>query len=151
MERYKYLGTCIDKNMNFNDNINMLCKKGQQYLYCLDRTLMTLFYKSCIESVLTFPLLCWYGNLSVKSKSSLNRIVKLSSNILGVHQSSLSDLFTRQAKSILSEATHPLFNEFQSLPSGSRSSFRAVKTNRYRHSFSPTAISILNSKQRGGN
>lgn len=43
VERYKYLGTFIDMNLNFNDNTDMLCKKGQQYLYCLRKLLSTFF------------------------------------------------------------------------------------------------------------
>lgn len=51
VERYKYLGTLIDKKLSFNDNTDMMCKKGQQYLFCLrklslfhvGRTLMTIF------------------------------------------------------------------------------------------------------------
>jgi len=49
----------IDK-LNFIVNVEMICKRGQQRLYCLrklskfkvDRSLMILFYKSYIESVM---------------------------------------------------------------------------------------------------
>lgn len=37
--------------------------------YNIDRSLMTLFYTSYIESVITFSLKCWYGSLSVKAKT----------------------------------------------------------------------------------
>ena len=55
----------------------MLCKEGQQRLFSLvklsqyhfDKSLMTLFYRCYIESVLTFSLICWYGNLSIMAKN----------------------------------------------------------------------------------
>ncbi len=92
--------------------------------------------------------MCWYENLSVKAKSLLNKTVKMSSKILEVQQSMLSNLYTRQvgrkARSILSDATHPLYNEFQTLPSGSRFRFPSLKSNRYKQSSIPAAISVLN-------
>jgi len=97
---YKYLGCVIDKKLNFNVNVEMICKRGQQRLYCLqrlskfkvDRSLMILFYKSYIESVLTFSVLCWYGSLGVKS--ALVKVVNTSSEILGVQQSHPAGLDT---------------------------------------------------------
>lgn len=93
----------------------------------VDRKIMPLFYKSCIESVLTFSIMCWYGNLNIKAKNSISKIVELSGKILGAQQSPLSELFSRQvrrkAQSILLNAAHPLFNEFCYLPSGSRLRF----------------------------
>ena len=35
VETYKYLGSLIDNKLNFNFNTEMLCKKGQQRLFCL--------------------------------------------------------------------------------------------------------------------
>jgi len=89
-----------DKKLNFNVNVEMICKRGQQRLYCLqrlskfkvDRSLVILFYKSYIESVLTFSVLCWYGSLGVKS--ALVKIVNTSSEILGVQQSHPAGLDT---------------------------------------------------------
>ena len=53
---YKYLGTVIDNHLKFDANTEMLCKKGQQRLFCLrklakfqvDKSLMSLFYRSYI-------------------------------------------------------------------------------------------------------
>jgi len=77
----------IDNKLNVN--VEMICKRGQQRLYCLrrlsqfkvDRSYMILFYKSYIESVLTFSMLCWYGSLGVKAKTALVKIVNTSSKI----------------------------------------------------------------------
>ncbi len=159
VDNYKYLGTIVDNKLNFTCHSDALCKKGQQRLSCLrklskfqvDKSLMILFYKSCIESVLTFSLLCWFGNLNTRSKNALSRVVKMSNKILGVNQCTLSDLFHRQilrkANVIRSDSSHPLHSEFQLLPSGSRLRFPPVKSNRYKYSLIPTAISLLNADQ----
>ena len=63
-ECYKYLGTVVDKNLNHDLNTSAICKKVLQRLCFwhrlntlnVDKTLMVLFYKSFIESILT--LLC---------------------------------------------------------------------------------------------
>ena len=154
--RYKYLGSIIDNKLTFGENTNMICKKGQQRLLCLrklakfgiDRSLMTLFYKFYVESVLTFSFICWFGSLNVRHKNALNKIVNIGSKIIGVQQSNLSVLYNSQvvkrANSILSDHSHPLHQHFQLLPSGTRFSLPSVKTNRYKHSFTPTAITLLN-------
>jgi len=144
VEAYKYLGCVIDNKLNFNVNVEMICRRGQKRLYCLrrwskfkvDRTFMILFYKSYIESVLTFSMLCCYGSLGVKAKTALVRIVNTSSKILGVQQSHPTDQYNRQvrkARSILMVTSHPLYSEFQFLPSGFRLRFPLVRSNRYKH------------------
>ncbi len=156
VDSYKYLGTTIDNRLCFDVNSGVLCKKGQQRLYCLrklrsfnvDRTLMELFYKSYIEPVLSFSISCWFGNLSVKHKNALNRIVTLSGKIIGKEQRSLSFLFNRKvlsrAQSVLLDSDHFLYPEFLMLPSGSRYRLPKMKSNRYKYSFVPCAIRLLN-------
>ncbi len=77
---------------------------------------MSLFYK-----ILTFSIIYWYSNLSVKAKNALSRIVKDSSKMLGTEQSSHTDLYNRQvvrkANSIISASDHPMYSEFEFLPS----------------------------------
>lgn len=70
VESYNYLGIIIDNKLTFELNTDMLSKKSQQRLFCLrklakfqvDRSLMTLFYKSFTESVFTFSCICWYAS-----------------------------------------------------------------------------------------
>ena len=59
---YKYLGITIDEKLHWSDHINNTKSKANKRLYFVrklvqfkvDRTLVTLFYKSVIESVLSF-------------------------------------------------------------------------------------------------
>lgn len=43
---------------------------------------MTLVHGAFTESILTLDFICWFGSLSVKQKSSLNSIVKVSNKII---------------------------------------------------------------------
>ena len=83
-------------------------------------------YKLCtkilVESVLTFSIVVWYGNLGVKGKAKLARIFGMAGKITGAKQDSLSDLYLtaveQKTARILDDAKHPLFSQFQKLWSG---------------------------------
>ena len=77
---YKYLVTIIDDKLRWDENTTNLYKKGQQRLYFLrklnalhvDRNILSLFHDSFVKSVMTFGLICWWGNLSVKNRAKLS-------------------------------------------------------------------------------
>ena len=112
-----------------------------------------MFYQSCIQSVLTFSFICWFGNVSQKDKNNLQRIVNISSKVTGVTQSTLTALYEKQvvnkATRILADGKHVLHADYILLPSYRR--FRTVtcKTNRKRLSFVPMSIRLLNDKSLG--
>ena len=143
--------------IKWEENTNVLCSKGQQRLFFLrklnkfnvNKTLMALFYRSFIESILTFSMVCWYGNLNEKDKKRISKIVNICSKIIGDQQTSLSELFDkrviRKANSILnSKFEHPLECEFDPLPSGRRFRVPILKTNRSKHFFINRVIGYLN-------
>ena len=74
-----------------------------------------MFYKSCIQSVLTFSFICWFGNVSQKDKNKLQRVVNISSKITGLKQTSVTALYEKQvlrkANKIINDSTHILYNE----------------------------------------
>ena len=101
LTEYKYLGTVLDNKLNFNANTNFIHKKCLPRVFCLQKmrsldvnvaVLHTLF-RSCIESVLTFLFLCWFGGLSVKSKNVLNKVVNVCGKTAGKKQKTLSELY----------------------------------------------------------
>ena len=91
MLNFKYLGTLIDNKLSFSDNSDLIYKRSQQRLYLLrklrsfyvSRELLQIVYKSLVESVLTFNIVVWYGNLGVKGKAKLARIVGMAGKING--------------------------------------------------------------------
>ena len=105
-----YLTTSLKRN-----STEETVKKGQQRLYLLrklnyfsvDQKILTLFYTSFIESVLSFSFICWFHSLGMKNRNILQRIVRIASKITAVPQRDLA-LFCEQqillkARSILTE------------------------------------------------
>ena len=84
VEEYKYLGNIIDHKLKGNLNVSQIYKKCNQRLYFLrmlknvkvDNTILTLFYSSIIQSVLTFCISSWFGNCLDRDKRKLGKIVK---------------------------------------------------------------------------
>lgn len=154
--RYKYLGTIFDDKLSFNFNTDEIVKKCRQRMYFLrklnsfsvDKVILTLFYKSFIESVLCFSFICWYYNLGVKNKNNLQKIVRTCSKVIGEPQRSISQFFEQQtlrkAHTIVLDRKHALNELFEILPSGRRYRTPKCRTNRRRLSFIPVAIRLLN-------
>ena len=72
VSNFKYVGTLMHNKLSFSDNSDPIYKKSQQRLYLLrklrsafvvSRELLQIVYKSLVESVLTFNIVVWYGNL----------------------------------------------------------------------------------------
>ena len=106
---YKYLGTIIDNTLKFDCNTRATNKKCQSRMYCLQKlrslnvnpvnpSILAQFYRCFIESVLTFGFLCWFGGLSVKDKSVLNRVVNVCGKVVGEKQVRLCELYERRVE-----------------------------------------------------
>ena len=113
----------------------------QKHFVCVPRLIC--------ESVVTFGLICWWGNLSVKSREKINRIYTISCKIAGccTPDTSLEQLYKsrtlQMATKILSDPTHFLHDHYELLPSGRRYKMPTVKTQRALKSFIPSSIKYL--------
>ena len=97
-----------------------ITKKCQPRLFCLQRlrdigvnsNIPETYYRCCAESLLTVSFLCWYGSLSVRSKSVLRDVVNVCLKVVGVKQQSLQVMFESRAgmkaKQIVSDDSHVL-------------------------------------------
>ena len=129
-----------------------LCAKGGTSVctvlgncFNIDKTMMIMFYRAFIESILSFSLMSWFGNLTLKNRNSLSQIVKWSSRLIGEPQLNLETLSLRRlSSSIWDDDSHPLHSEFKLLPSGQRLLVPKSKTKRYKNSFIPAAIAQIN-------
>uniref|UniRef100_A0ABM5GPN4 Single-strand DNA endonuclease ASTE1 isoform X2 n=1 Tax=Pogona vitticeps TaxID=103695 RepID=A0ABM5GPN4_9SAUR len=155
---FKFLGTYISEDLSWNINGNMLMKKAQKRLYFLrmlgklnlSQHLLLSYYRSTIESVLTYGILAWFGSSSVADKKALQRTIKIAQNIIGLQLPTLDDIFTsrclRKSHSILRDSSHPAYNFFELLPSGRRYRTIKTRTTRFLHSFYPRAIIAINNE-----
>ena len=95
------LGTVLDNKLNFNKNTDFIHIRCRSRIFCLQKlrplnvsaAFLCTFYRSCIESVLIFLFLCWFGGLNVKSKNVLNKVVNVCGKDMGERQEHLSQLY----------------------------------------------------------
>ena len=159
VSEYKYLGTVIDDKLNFSSNTKCLHKKCQSRIYLLQKLrnldvntfILKTFYRSFIESILTFSFICWYTSLSMEDKKKVDRVVNVCGKIVGESQESLSVLYQKRclqkAKCITSDDTNALNPKFDLLPSGRRYREPFFRLKRTKNSFIPQAVKLLNGKK----
>ena len=79
----------------------------------------------------------------------LRRIITTANKVLGVKQTGLNEIFKGKAlckaHKIILDPSHPLYLDFELLPSGRRNRAPLSRKNRARQSFVPGVISLLNS------
>ena len=155
VNQYKYLGFMIDDQLKGSANTDMVSRKCNQRLHFVrilrnlqvDKTFISLFYKSILESVLYFSITAWYGRLTCKDKNKVGKIVKKAGK-LGAETTSLDKLYQtctiKQVNRIMKDATHPLHNCYRYLKSGRRLALPMQRTDRYRKSFVPRSILLFN-------
>ena len=156
VDSYKYLGIVIDKDLSFGPHVDTVTKKMQQRLFFLRKMnsfrvcskMMTIFYRSFIESAFTFCMAAWYGYLSMQNRNKLQGKINLASKISRVNHAQPTDLYKKQvlrvANAILLCPDHPLRNEFELLPLGRRFRLPRRHGDRHKKSFIYAAIDWLN-------
>ncbi len=154
---FKFLGTTIHQSLSWELNTSLIISKCHQQLcflrqlkrFRVSRPAMIHFYRSTIESILTFSMLVWYGSTTSQDKTRLEKVVRRASKIIGCNSlPSLTSLYTtrliRKANKIITDHSHPAHYLFNLLPSGRRYRSIKSKTSRFRDSTYLQAIRILN-------
>ena len=160
VDNFKYLGITIDSTLKFKSHVNNITSKAYQRMYILrklrsfnvsNKTMVQIF-KSLVLSIITFSMSVWYGSCGVKEKSKIQKVSNECSKIINSKLQPINkeyiEAIERKACSIVSSRKHPLNSEFKTLPSGRRFTQPRCRTNRYKSTFIPSAISNLNSKKK---
>ena len=118
-------------------------------MYGVDKSIMFLFYQAVLESLVRYGMSAWNGNITVKLKIKLTRLVHMAMKVMGKNdyqtlQSIYEQTVFRQAQRIVTEPSHILHLEYELLPSGRRYRVTTCKLNRFKNSFVPTSIKFLN-------
>ncbi len=59
----------------------------------VDSRMLLMFYGAFIESIMTFCVICWYGNASEAQKRSLGKVVTTASKLLGIKLESIESIY----------------------------------------------------------
>jgi hypothetical protein len=159
VHNYKYLGVVIDDRLNFSENVHHVyvkCIKRLHHLRILnnikvDKTLLSLFYKSIVESVMVFAIATWYGSSLKKDQSKLCKIVRAAKK-MGVNVRNLNSMYDevclKMLSKIMKDDKHPLHCKFEVLRSGKRLRVPRHHTTRYANTFVIHAIKLYNHKSK---
>ena len=148
----KFLGNIITNDLTWSANTDALIRKAQQRLYFLrilrKQQLTENFYRSSIESILSYCLCVWFTSCTVAEKKAIQRVIKTAQNIIGCSLPSLEELYKNRCKrkisNILKDSSHPGHQLFKLLPSGRRFRVLKARTSRFKNSFYPSAVLSLN-------
>ena len=115
--------------------------------------ILELFYKSFLESLISFALTCWGGNVRMNNKEKINQIIKKANKIISRTSHSPSNLCDfdslyhvncqRKILSILKDQSHPLSGEILFSSRSGRPLAIKCNKNRYTHFFLPHALKGL--------
>lgn len=157
---YKYLGVLLNNKLDWSTNTDTLIRKGQSRLFLLRKlrsfgvqgSLLKTFYNSVVASAIHYGIVCWSGSISARDRKRLERLVRKAGSVLGCSLDTLEEVgnsrMLAKLKAMLDSPSHPLQPALTAL--GSSFSQRLLhprcKTERYRRSFLPTAVRLLNKK-----
>ena len=155
VENYKYLGVHVNNKLDWTVHTSSVISKINQRMFFVrklnyfkvDKTLISLFYQSVIQSIISFCICIWGGNANSKAISKIDSVAKYASKITCSDQllfdQILSKFTEKKIIKIMKDQTHPL-NEFIQFSSRSnRLIIMKTRTERYKRSFLPRAIKDL--------
>ena len=158
VEEYKYLGVQLDNRLEWKVNTEYIYKKGQSRLYFLRKLrsfnvcpkMLHIFYKSVVESAISFAAICWGSGIRTRDLKRINKLIKKAGSVLGVTLEPLELIIQKRMlhklMKIMEDSSHPLHNTVKKQQSVFSERLVQVrcKTERYRRSFLPAAISLKN-------
>ena len=152
---YKYLGFTIDNKLNCHGHVDVSCNKLNTRLFFykklksfhVNESILKMFYQALIQSLISFGISCWGGNITEEDKRKINRSIKKAGKIVGEELPLLNDLYKKysitKALNIVNDPCNPLWNAYQI--SGRSGRFITVhsKTEPYKKSFVPATSQKL--------
>ena len=152
VNNYKYLGVIFDEQLNWHEHAHKVQTKLNQRLFFLrklfyvniDSKLLSLFYKSCVLSILNFCISAWGGNALKKDSNRINRCLKNACKMIKKDCDTFDDIYLelcdKKLCAILDDKSHPLFVLIKRSPKSGRILHMTATKSRYFNFFLPFAI-----------
>ena len=162
VDSYSYLVVEISNQRDWSLNTKRIQKKCCQRNYFVRklrkcnvcRTITNIFYKSTVQSVLCYCLICWDGSLSAMNRVLLDRTVRSASKTISTTLPTVDELYEiymmKNIMDILKDTSHPLHEYYHVAQSGCRYISERTRTNRYLNTFLPTYFRLLNANSGRG-
>ena len=150
---YKYLGVVFDENLDWVENSKKVQKKVNQRIHFMnkvskfhiDNKILTLFFDSCIMSVINFCITAWGGNIRLRQKQTMDRAIKYGNKL--VKRTLFNDIndalfisTQRKFNSIMKDPGHPMYPLIVFSSRSHRLIHIKTKTKRHFNSFLPSAV-----------
>ena len=157
-ETYKYLGVTLDNKFKFAAHSEVQIKKASKRMYFV-RSLVKLnvnseligaFFNAVISPVLMYACVAFFGLLSKQLKYEFNRpcrvCIKLikRQEVVNENETHYKSCVINLANKIRRDNTHPLHDFYELLPSGRRYRVPFTRTQRFKNTFLPISVNILN-------
>ena len=154
-QQVKYLGVIIDDRLNWTSHIDYVVSKCHQRMYFLrllssfnvSSTILRTFYHSFIESVVSYNIVLWWNSACVKDRTRLSRITKHARRIIpdvNTMDNIYESMVIKKVNNII-RLDDELSRYYITMRSGSRYRAPNCRTQRYRKSFVPNSVHIMNS------
>lgn len=113
---YKYLGVHIDSNVSWGVCVKSVCSRIQQQLRLRVLEDILVFYHAVTESIPRYGMATWVGNLTVKLKAEINKLVCSAFKGMGERerptlQQLLEETVVGQARKITANPSHVLHSQ----------------------------------------
>ena len=112
----------------------------------VENTLISLFYRAALESLISFCICVWGGNLSRREVQKFDRVARRVSKITNIDQDSFLEIFDkcclRKLDRIIKDIDHPFFKDIKFSKRTNRIILQKTNRERYRMSFLPYSVSL---------
>ena len=133
----------INQRMHFVRKLNF---------FKIDKTLISLFYRSIINSVISFCICAWGGNTAQRDICKIDRVTRQARKITNEDQCDFKELFEKacinKITRILKDTSHPFHNQILFSSRSNRVLLIRSRKERFKNSFLPLAIKIYSSTQK---
>ena len=152
---YKYLGITFDKKLEWHPHATNVFKNVNKRMYYVrklnsfhvDKTILSMFCRATILSVITFCITIWGGNCKASHKNKIDRLLRKMSQMTSEEPPTFDSLCNDHCKSnlqkIIKDTTHPIFTDIEFSRRSGRMLHLRAQQERYKNSFLPHAIRLF--------
>ena len=151
---YKYLGVTVNDKLDWSVHAQNVVSKVNQRMYFVrklnafgvDSVLVSLFYRAVVQSIMSFCVIVWGGNLACKYVSQFDSVARRVSRMTDIEQCCFMDIFEkcclRKIEAIMKDEYHPLLNFITFSKRSNRIILIKANRERFRNSFLPYAVRL---------